>query len=80
MEPPVRSALIVRSAAAGIMAAILALAWCERRSALGQALREGRPCLFWLALKTGPEPTTRALFTALGPLEVVNARPMRSIA
>ena len=47
------------------MAAVLALAWLERSSPQGIALREGRPCLFRFALNAGPAPRTGAVFAAV---------------
>jgi len=42
--------MISRALAAVLLAAVLALAWAQRRSPLAQALRAGRPVLGWLRL------------------------------
>ncbi len=56
---------MIRASAALLVAAVLALAWLERRSPQGQALREGRPCVFCFELDSGPAPKTRSLFAAV---------------
>ena len=59
MEQSARTTLIGRGLAVLLVAAALALGWEQRGSPLAAALREGRPCLGWLALErpgTGKPP------------------------
>lgn len=53
MELPPVADRLERALVAALLAGVLAAAWAESRSPLAQAVRAGRPRLFWLALAGG---------------------------